>query len=424
MSNAFEVFADQYAVYGYPVLFVGVLLENAAIPVPGETAVLMAGFLASPAGGGRFKLWLVIGLTALAAMLGDNLGFWLGDRLARPRLRSGRRFLFLTPAALQLAEGYFQRYGLWTVFLARFITGLRVIGALAAGTAGMPWHRFFLANAAGAIAWAVVVSLLGYFFGNSLELLHHWLGRGGVVLAAGVVLLVGLPVLWRHVRHAAPDLFARLPVARIRQAVLLVVLEVAWLVLLVLLAQGSHPTRLDREVHRWLMEHSSPMVDALANAGMFVGSLPVTLVAAAVVACQGWVQRRPRRELAAMLGALIVSELVGLLVVAALRREHVAPVAAASWPFGFAGLIPLRAMTVYGMAAFLLRQHNPAWSGLVGITASVLILVAGLSVVSAREQMASEVLLEYAAGGLVVVAGVWWLQEGGADMHASPSPQR
>src|SRR5262249_51172720 len=157
--------------------------------------------------------------------------------------------------------------------------------------------------------------------------------------AAGVVLLVGLPVLWRHVRHAAPDLFARLPVARIRQAVLLVALEVVWLVLLVLLAQGSHPTRLDREVHRWLMEHSSPIVGGLAYAGMFVGSLPVTLAVAGVVAWHGWVQGRPRRELAAMLGAQIVSELVGLLVVAALRREHVAPVATTSWPFGFAGLI-------------------------------------------------------------------------------------
>src|SRR5256885_8872241 len=103
----FEGFMHEYAAYGYPVLFVGVLLENAGIPVPGETAVLVAGFLASPAGGGHFHLGVVIGLTLVAAVLGDNIGFWLGHRWARPRLQSGRRFLFLTPAALQMAEGYF-----------------------------------------------------------------------------------------------------------------------------------------------------------------------------------------------------------------------------------------------------------------------------------------------------------------------------
>src|SRR5438445_6401182 len=99
--------------YGYPVLFGGVLLENAGIPVPGETAVLLAGFLSSEPGGSYFSLPLVIIVTLVAAVIGDNVGFWLGHRWARPRLQNGRRFLFLTPKALRLAEGYFERYGLW-----------------------------------------------------------------------------------------------------------------------------------------------------------------------------------------------------------------------------------------------------------------------------------------------------------------------
>src|SRR6201987_2170467 len=98
---------DRYATFGYPVLFAGVLLENAGLPVPGETAVLVAGFLASPAGGGHFNIFLVICLTVVAAVLGDNLGYWLGREWARPRLQAGRRFLFLTPKAAQVAEGYF-----------------------------------------------------------------------------------------------------------------------------------------------------------------------------------------------------------------------------------------------------------------------------------------------------------------------------
>jgi hypothetical protein len=85
VERAFQAFADWYAAYGYPVLFLGVLPENAGIPVPGETAVLVAGFLASPAGGARFHLGAVIALTFAAAVLGDNLGFSLGRRWARPR---------------------------------------------------------------------------------------------------------------------------------------------------------------------------------------------------------------------------------------------------------------------------------------------------------------------------------------------------
>lgn len=200
MPDIFEAFTEQYAAYGYPVLFAGVLLENMGLPVPGETAVLVAGFLASPAGGEHFDLGWVIGLTIVAAVFGDNLGFCLGYRLARPRLRAGRRFLFLTPKMLELAEGYFDRYGLWTIFFARFITGLRVIGAMAAGTAGMSWPRFLVANASGAVAWAVTMSLLGYFFGHSWELLHKYLGRGGMILLGIVILIVALPFLVRRLR--------------------------------------------------------------------------------------------------------------------------------------------------------------------------------------------------------------------------------
>jgi membrane-associated protein len=203
MQDAFEAFVGWYTTYGYPVLFLGVLLENAGVPVPGETAVLVAAFLASPAGGGRFALGWVMALTCAAAVLGDNLGYWLGRRLARPRLHSGRRFLFLTPERFQKVEGYFERYGAWTVFAARFIAGLRVVAAPAAGTAGMTWPRFFLANAAGAVAWAVAVSLLGYFFGRSWGLLHHWLNWGVWIVLGGLALALVLRYLWRR-RAGAP----------------------------------------------------------------------------------------------------------------------------------------------------------------------------------------------------------------------------
>jgi membrane protein DedA with SNARE-associated domain len=199
MRHILEYLHDYLLTYGYPVLFLGVLLENAGIPVPGETAVLLAGFLASAASDHVFDIRVVIALTVLAAILGDNMGYWLGRELARPRLLRGARFLFLTPRTLQVAEDYFRVYGVWTIFFARFVTGIRVIGALAAGTAGMPWPRFFLANASGALVWATTIAFLGYFFGENWERLEKWLGRGGLI-ALSIVLLVGIPYLWRRLR--------------------------------------------------------------------------------------------------------------------------------------------------------------------------------------------------------------------------------
>ena len=98
----------------------------------------------------------------------------------------------MTPKTLKLAEDYFQRFGLWTIFFARFITGLRVVGALAAGTAGMAWRRFLIANTTGALAWAVAMTLLGYFFGHSWEWLPRRLKTGGLLLLGCVIVLVGL----------------------------------------------------------------------------------------------------------------------------------------------------------------------------------------------------------------------------------------
>ena len=209
MQGVFENFLAWYAAYGYPVLFLAVLLENAGLPVPGETSVLVGAFLASPAGGERFHLVWVIVLACSAAMVGDNLGYWLGRWFARPWLQRGRGFLFLTPERFHKAEDYFTRYGARTVFVARFIAGLRVVAGPAAGAAGMHWPRFFIANAAGAAAWAVTVGLLGYFLGRSWELLHHWLNWGSWI-ALGVLAAIGLFYVWRT-RAKRPASFSRDP---------------------------------------------------------------------------------------------------------------------------------------------------------------------------------------------------------------------
>jgi membrane-associated protein len=193
--------------HAYLILFVGVMLENAGIPLPGETALLATAFLSSAAGGAHLSLGWVILAAFGGAVIGDNLGYWAGRELARPRLANGKRFLFLTPERLRKAEGYFAQYGVLTVFFGRFVALLRIAAGPAAGVSGMAWWRFALANAAGAAVWSSVIGSLGYAAGPAWEQLHRWLGWSAWALVGLLVLgVVGWHVVpyFRRKGEATP----------------------------------------------------------------------------------------------------------------------------------------------------------------------------------------------------------------------------
>jgi len=181
-----EWLIELFARYGYAVVFVGVFLENAGLPVPGETALLAGAVLAHA---GRLSLPIVVLVAMAGAVLGDNLGFLIGRRGGRALLvRYGPR-IGLTPARLEQFDGFFDRHGAKTVFIARFVTGLRVFGAVMAGSSGMPWPVFLFFNATGAVAWAATFGLLGYAVGGSWDTLEAWIGRSSLVLLVVVAVL-------------------------------------------------------------------------------------------------------------------------------------------------------------------------------------------------------------------------------------------
>lgn len=177
---------DLFARYGYAVVFFGVFLENAGLPVPGETALLAGAALAHF---GRLSLGGVIVTAIGGAILGDNLGFlagrWCGRGLAE---RYGAR-IGLTAERLALFDTFFIRYGARTVFIARFITGLRVFGAVLAGASGLRWPKFLFYNATGAVTWCLVIGSVGYALAYSWETLERWIGRSGLILLALVAAL-------------------------------------------------------------------------------------------------------------------------------------------------------------------------------------------------------------------------------------------
>ena len=182
--------------YGYLAVFFGVMLESSGVPLPGETVLLLSGALAHQ-GVLNFGDAIVFGV--LGAVVGDQLGYWAGRRGGRAVVLRWGRFVLVTPERLGRAEAFFDRHGGRAVFLARFVSGLRVFGALVAGTSRMPWGRFALYNALGGAVWATAAVSVGYFLWGSISLVEHWVGRASLLLSAALALALLLSGVYRWV---------------------------------------------------------------------------------------------------------------------------------------------------------------------------------------------------------------------------------
>ena len=181
--------------YGLIIVFLVVGLESSGVPLPGETAVVAAAVLASQ---GQFSITWVIVVAAVAAILGDNVGYWLGRTLGRGFLQRYGVIRRFSERVLPPAEKFFKGHGGKAIFLARWFSGFRIAGAWIAGFAHMPWWRFFVWNALGGIAWAVTVGLVAFYAGRAAAdaIGHYGLIGGGIIAALVVLLLVGLH-FWR-----------------------------------------------------------------------------------------------------------------------------------------------------------------------------------------------------------------------------------
>jgi membrane-associated protein len=194
-------FLDVAETVGYPVIFALIAIETMGIPVPGETALITAGIVASR---GRLEIEVVIVLAAAAAILGDNVGFAIGRKLGRRLLTAPGPLLHHRRRVIAVGEPFFDRHGPKAVFLGRWVTGLRITAAWMAGVTKMSWPTFLFWNALGGIAWATSIGLIAYFVGHSAEKIIHLAGLGG----AAVVVLggVGVWLVLRARRERAEEL--------------------------------------------------------------------------------------------------------------------------------------------------------------------------------------------------------------------------
>jgi membrane protein DedA with SNARE-associated domain/membrane-associated phospholipid phosphatase len=419
--------------YGYLVILFGVMLESTGVPLPGETILIASGVLVQR---GHLDLGDVIVFGILGAVLGDQIGYWVGREGGRPFILRWGRYVFITPERLARAEAFFERHGGKAVFLARFFSGLRVFGALVAGMSRMRWGSFILYNALGGAVWATAVVLLGYFLGSSIGLVERWLGRATLVLASVLAVVVAFYLAYRWAAHNrarlvgwGEALLAYPPVARLRRRY---DVQLRWLLRRLTPGQylGLHLTvgllaaagclllfgglaedlltddpivRFDRALDDYLHARATRPLTTFFLIVTALGSIEaIVLLGVVVAAILAWGRRWLflGSWLAAVAGSAVLNHLLkGLFDRPRPYFEHPLLIETSySFPSGHA----MESFVVYGMLAYFAVLGLRSWKARVAVVfgAALLVMLIGFSRLYLGVHYISDVLAGYAAGGV------------------------
>jgi membrane protein DedA with SNARE-associated domain/membrane-associated phospholipid phosphatase len=419
--------------YGYLVILFGVMLESTGVPLPGETILIASGVLVQR---GHLDLGYVIMFGILGAVVGDQIGYWVGRGGGRPFVLRWGRYVFITPQRLGRAEAFFERHGGKAVFLARFFSGLRVVGALVAGISRMRWGTFILYNALGGAVWATAVVLVGYFLGSSIGLVERWLGRATLVLASVLAVAVAFYLAYRWASHNrerlvgwGEALLAYPPVARLRTRYdaqlrwllrrltpgqylglhltigLLAAAGGLWLFggLAEDLLTGDPIVRFDRALDAYLHARATPPLTTFFLIITAFGSIePLVLLGVVMAAFLAWGRRWVflGSWLAAVAGSAVLNHLLkGLFARPRPHFEHPLLVETSySFPSGHA----MESFVVYGMLAYFAVLALRTWESRVGVVcgAALLVVLIGFSRMYLGVHYLSDVLAGYAAGAV------------------------
>jgi membrane protein DedA with SNARE-associated domain/membrane-associated phospholipid phosphatase len=419
--------------YGYLVILFGVMLESTGVPLPGETILIASGVLVQR---GHLDLGDVIAFGILGAVVGDQIGYWVGRGGGRPFVLRWGRYVFITPARLARAEAFFERHGGKAVFLARFFSGLRVLGALVAGISRMRWTSFILYNVLGGAVWATAVVLVGYLLGSSIGLVERWLGRATLVLASVLAVVVAFYLAYRWAAHNrqrlvewGEALLAYPPVARLRTRY---DVQLRWLLRRLTPGQylGLHLTvgllaaagglwlfgglaedvltgdpivGFDRALDDYLHAHATPPLTTFFLIVTALGSIEaMVLLGVIVAAILAWGRRWVflGSWLAAVAGSAVLNQLLkGLFERPRPYFEHPLLIETSySFPSGHA----MESFVVYGMLAYFAVLALRSWKARVAVVcgAALLVVLIGFSRMYLGVHYFSDVLAGYAAGGV------------------------
>lgn len=431
-----ETLTQLFAAYGLLIVALCVLLESAGLPIPGETALLVA---AAAAGAGRLPILDVIAVAAGAAIVGDAGGYWVGRRGGRPLLERHGHWLRLDRPKLERLEAFFARQGPKAVFFGRFVGVLRTYAALFAGISRMPYGTFTLYNASGGIVWAALFGILGYAFGQNLATVERIVGAIGGALLLGLGLVAGAALLWRWAAtHQAlllawgQAVLAAPPVARLRKGY---GRQLEWLLARVTPGQvlGLHLTvgvviavgglwlfggivqdilagdplvRFDATVAQALQGWATPLATIVFQAITRLGSVGVGALGLGLVAWFGC--RRQWLHLGGWLVAVGGGELLSVLLklVLARPRPGVAPALVEASGYSFPSGHAMLALIAYGMATYYAILTLRTWRARTGVVcgAAGLVLLIGFSRLYLGVHSFSDVAGGYAAGTVWLTA--------------------
>jgi undecaprenyl-diphosphatase len=418
--------------YGPLIVALFVLLESAGLPLPGETALLVA---AAAAGTGQLPIGVVIAVAAGAAIAGDAGGYWLGRRGGRPFLERHGRWLHLDATKLERLEAFFSRHGPKAVFFGRFVGVLRTYAALFAGVSRMPYRTFTLFNALGGVTWAVLFGGIGYLFGQNLDAVERVVRAVGWALLIGIGLVVATLLVWRWIGGHQALLIARMhgfrsspPIARLRVSY---GRQLEWLLQRLTPGQylGLHVTlglltaagglwffggivqdiiaqdplvQFDQALATMLHSWATPLATTVFAVITTLGSFVVVALGLLVSVFYAW--RRQWLHLAAWLIALGGGEALNLVLKQLLARPRPSfahpslPGVGYSFPSGHA----MAALIAYGMLTYFAILAVGTWRVRTGLAcgAALLVLLIGFSRLYLGVHYFSDVIGGYAAGGV------------------------
>jgi membrane protein DedA with SNARE-associated domain len=198
IAHLIEILKPYFEHYGYILVFLGVMLECSAmlgLIIPGESILLIAAFYSAH---GNLNVWWVMGLAFVGAVIGDNIGYYIGAHGGRRFMLKYGKYFFVKRQRLRLVDKYFKDHGGKTIFIARFTSFLRALAAITAGSMKMPFKQFFLYDVTGAAVWSVVITALGYFLGGNWPLLKKVLRDMGLTAFVLIVIVIITVVVVRR----------------------------------------------------------------------------------------------------------------------------------------------------------------------------------------------------------------------------------
>lgn len=206
--------------HGYALLFLWILAEQAALPLPSAPLLLACGALAKD---GRLSSHLIV-LTGLAAcLIADNVWFMLGRRRGTRVLRFICRVSIEPDSCVRQTETVYQKYGSRSLLVAKFVPGLNAVSAPLAAISGLSFGRFILFDTCGALIWIGSFTGLGYIFSDQLDKVGDYAARMGSWVAVVVVGLLAAWIGWKYTQRRR--FLKKLAVARITATELRAMLE-------------------------------------------------------------------------------------------------------------------------------------------------------------------------------------------------------